>query len=221
MSEHEVPPSEDMNQSQQTGDAATKKIPRINTFFKTVTAVNGSDIHIKSDAVPRVRVGGELKTLKTEPLSPAEVDSMVEEMLRPDQLEEFRKHGTLDTAYAVSKADRFRVNIFRQRGTTSIVARRINPKVPSYADLHLPDIFSKSKTKKQRTNAQAFHGPVANHAALPINRPNFLCVSLIIQTYFIPPSQEPSPTTTHYRFPDAATPSYPHPPQSSPAQTSS
>ena len=100
-----------------------------------MASVNASDIHIKSDAVPRVRVGGDLKTLKIEPLSPQEVDSMVEEMLTSEQLADFREHGTLDLAYALNKTERFRVNIFRQRGSTSLVARRINPKVPNYQDL--------------------------------------------------------------------------------------
>jgi twitching motility protein PilT len=129
-------------------DVGAKK-RRIDTFFKTVTAVNGSDIHIKSDAVPRIRVGGDLRSLKTEPLPPSEVDLMVAEMLTPEQMHEFNERGTVDLAYAVTKADRFRVNIFRQRGTTSLVARRINPKVPNYTELRLPEIFSKIAEKEQ------------------------------------------------------------------------
>jgi len=129
--------------------AEVGKKKRIDTFFRTVGAVNGSDIHLKSDAVPRIRVAGELKVLKTEPLTPGEIDAMVEEMLSTEQMHDFRVHGTLDVAYAMTKLERFRVNIFRQRGTTSIVARRINPRVPSYAELRLPDIFSKIADREQ------------------------------------------------------------------------
>ncbi len=126
-----------------------QKKRRIDTYFRTVAAVNGSDIHIKSDAVPRVRVGGDLRVLKTDPMTPAEVDAMVAEMLSPEQQKDYYHHGTLDLAYAITKTERFRVNIFRQRGTTSIVARRINPKVPSFAELRLPEIFSKIAEKEQ------------------------------------------------------------------------
>ena len=73
-----------------------------------------TDIHIKSDAVPRVRAGGELRSLKTEPLSPQEVEAMIEEILNPEQLAEYHQKGTLDLAYAMGKVERFRVNIFRQ-----------------------------------------------------------------------------------------------------------
>jgi twitching motility protein PilT len=129
--------------------AAPTKKPRINQFFKTVAAVGASDLHIKSDAVPRVRIGGDLKVLKTDPLSPEEVDQIVKEMLTEEQLHDFHVHGTLDLAYAMNKTERFRVNIFRQRGSTSIVARRINPKVPSYTDLHLPEVFSRIADREQ------------------------------------------------------------------------
>jgi twitching motility protein PilT len=125
------------------------KKPRLHTFLKTVGAVNGSDLHLKADVVPRVRVGGDLKTLKTEPLSNDEIDVMVREILSPAQLDEYNARGSIDIAYAMSRTERFRVNIFRQRGYTSLAARRINPRVPSYAELHLPDVLNKVATVEQ------------------------------------------------------------------------
>jgi len=122
---------------------------RIDTFFRTVSAVHGSDIHLKSDAIPRIRVNGELRALKMEPLSPADMEAMAEEMLSADQLFEFKQHGTIDIAYAVNKTERFRVNIYRQRGQVSMAARRINPAIPSFADLNLPEIFGQIAEKEQ------------------------------------------------------------------------
>ncbi len=150
MSEIEEQPvnTEETHAAPLAADSSQKK-NRINTFFKTLAAVNGSDIHIKSDAIPRVRVSGELRTLKTEALSPHEVETMIEEILNEEQLSEYHRHGTIDLAYAMGRGERFRVNIFRQRGTSSIVARRINPKVPSYAELRLPEVFSKIADREQ------------------------------------------------------------------------
>jgi twitching motility protein PilT len=136
-------------QSQGTMQTAEHKKRRIDTYFRTVAAVRGSDIHIKSDAIPRVRVAGELRTLKTDPLSPDAVDEMVEEMLNSEQMFEYKQHGTLDLAYALTKTERFRVNIYRQRGQTSIAARRINPEIPSFDQLNLPPIFSKIAEREQ------------------------------------------------------------------------
>jgi twitching motility protein PilT len=126
-----------------------QKKRRIDTFFRTVAAVHGSDIHIKSDAVPRVRINGELRALKTDPLAPADVDAMVEEMLSSEQMFEYKQHGTLDLAYALTKTERFRVNIYRQRGQTSLAARRINPQIPNFQELNLPEVFSQIAEREQ------------------------------------------------------------------------
>jgi twitching motility protein PilT len=143
----QIVPSEEI--SQPADVESGRPTPRIDIFFKTVAKVGGSDLHMKSDSIPRVRIGGHLKGLKMEPLSAAEVDEMVAEILNDEQKEKFHEHGTLDLAYAMTKTERFRVNIFRQRGSTSVVARRINPKIPNYTELRLPEIFSKIADREQ------------------------------------------------------------------------
>jgi len=142
MSETDIPAQGEQETPRPLHETVHKK-RRIDTYFKTVASVGGSDVHIKSDAVPRIRVNGELRALKTAVLTTDDVNGIIEEMLSPEQMHDFHTHGTLDMAYALTKMDRFRVNIFRQRDTTSLVARRINPKVPNYTDLNLPEIFSK------------------------------------------------------------------------------
>src|SRR4051812_10353507 len=102
--EEQPVPTEEAHSAPLAVDSSQKK-NRINTYFKTLAAVNGSDIHIKSDAIPRVRVGGELRTLKTEPLSPPEVDAMIAEMLSEEQLSEYNRHGTIDLAYAFGRGE--------------------------------------------------------------------------------------------------------------------
>jgi twitching motility protein PilT len=126
-----------------------QKKRRIDAFFRTVSAVKGSDIHLKADAVPRIRVAGELRALKIDPLSPADMEAIMEEMLNSEQLFEFKQHGTIDIAYALTKTERFRVNIYRQRGQVSLAARRINPVIPGFTELNLPEVFSQIAQKEQ------------------------------------------------------------------------
>jgi twitching motility protein PilT len=128
---------------------AGQKKPRIHTFLKTVGAVNASDLHLKADTVPRVRIGGDLKTLKTDPLSNDEIEAMVAEILSPAQFDEYNARGSIDIAYAMSRTERFRVNIFKQRGYTSLAARRINPRIPSYSELHLPEVLHRIANVEQ------------------------------------------------------------------------
>jgi len=123
--------------------------PRINKFLETVAKVEASDLHLKADAVPRVRKGGELKMTTSPPLTNADMEILVREILSADQWESFIKHGAIDMAYALSRSERFRMNIFRQRGQISLAARRINPKIPNYAQLNLPPILSRVAEHEQ------------------------------------------------------------------------
>ncbi len=133
-----------------SGEVAVKtSAPRINRFFEAVAKVEGSDLHIKADAIPRIRKGGKLMQTSSPPMKNSEIESMVQEMLSAEHWREFSQRGSLDVAYAISPVDRFRVNIFRQRGMVSLAARRINPKIPNFSQLNLPPIFEKIAENEQ------------------------------------------------------------------------
>lgn len=132
------------------GDVSVKSaVPRINRFFEAVTKVEGSDLHIKADAIPRIRKGGRLMQTNSPAMKNADIESMVKEMLTEEQWHDFSHRGSLDIAYAITPVDRFRVNIFRQRGMVSLAARRINPKIPNFSQLNLPPIFEKIAEHEQ------------------------------------------------------------------------
>ncbi|MFZ1997634.1 MAG: type IV pilus twitching motility protein PilT, partial [Solirubrobacteraceae bacterium] len=101
----------------------------------------GSDLHIKAGSPPMVRISGELSPLPlAEPLTPDDTAGAVREMLRdPSRAQEMEAEGEADFAYAVPGLARFRVNAFRQRGSISIVCRRIPYGVTTIAELGLPD----------------------------------------------------------------------------------
>ncbi|HTV49333.1 MAG TPA: PilT/PilU family type 4a pilus ATPase [Phycisphaerae bacterium] len=128
---------------------SSRPTPRLHKFFDLVTKVEGSDLHIKADAVPRIRKSGKLIQTTSPALSNTEVEEMVEEILKPEQWADYKRRGSIDVAYAVTLTERFRINIFRQRGLTSMAARRINPKIPNYAQLNLPSIFEKIADHEQ------------------------------------------------------------------------
>jgi twitching motility protein PilT len=88
---------------------------------------NGSDLHVKVGSPPMVRLAGELRPLPgTEPLTRADTERAVAEMLSdPARAKELVAEGEVDFAFAVPGLARFRVNAFRQRGSISIVCRRI------------------------------------------------------------------------------------------------
>ena len=101
----------------------------------------GSDLHIKAGSPPMVRISGELTPLPmADPLTPDDTAQAVREMLRdPTRAQEMETEGEADFAYAVPGLARFRVNAFRQRGSISIVCRRIPYGITTIAELGLPD----------------------------------------------------------------------------------
>ena len=119
------------------------KPARLDKYFKAVIKMQASDLHIKSDQVPRIRSGGYLRPTTGDPVMADEFEEMVAEILSPEQQEFFLQNGALDFAYDMGKTDRFRINLFRQRGNISLAARRVSSEIPAFDSLHLPDTVLK------------------------------------------------------------------------------
>ena len=113
--------------------------PRINKYFKAAIKTNASDVHLKVGQTARLRVKGGLKSTTGDPFEAQELEELVYEILSPEQKEYFIKQGTIDFAYEYDAEQRFRLNVFRQRGLVSLAGRRVNSSVPSFEDLRLPD----------------------------------------------------------------------------------
>lgn len=112
--------------------------PQLNKYFKAAIKTQASDLHLKVGQPPKLRIYGDLKNTKGEVMNEERIEELVFEILSPAQKEFFLDHGTLDFAYEIKHQDRFRINIFRQRGAISLAARRVSSKVPPFESLNLP-----------------------------------------------------------------------------------
>jgi len=103
-------------------------------------ASGASDIHLKVGQPPGVRVAGDLVYFRVDKLTPEDTEAVSKTILgergTPDFMDGLREH---DTSYAVHGLGRFRVNIYRQRGSFAVALRSIPLKVPTPAELGLPD----------------------------------------------------------------------------------
>jgi twitching motility protein PilT len=105
---------------------------------------NASDIHLKVGDPPLYRVNGVLAPLKYEKLKPADTEDVCRAIIRdPKILDDLAGLQEYDTSYSLPGVSRFRVNIFRQRGSLSIVCRVIPSKVPTIDELQLPPVIAK------------------------------------------------------------------------------
>ncbi|MBN2063880.1 MAG: PilT/PilU family type 4a pilus ATPase [Sedimentisphaerales bacterium] len=116
---------------------ATDQRPAIDKYFKAVIKVQGSDLHLKGDSVPRIRSKGSLRETDSPVIPEKQLEEMIFAILSEEQREFFLSRGALDFAYDFGATDRFRVNIFRQRGKVSLVARRISSIIPKFESLNL------------------------------------------------------------------------------------
>ncbi len=116
----------------------------LDRLLHAMGASDASDLHIKAGSRPRVRVQGALATLDAEdPLTEAATEEMAAAIMRPDVAEQFASHSEADFAYAISGVGRFRVNVFRQRGSVAMVFRRVRTSAASFEELGLPDVVAR------------------------------------------------------------------------------
>jgi len=111
-----------------SGHTHRDKEPAINKYFNAAIKVSASDLHLKVGMPPKLRIQGSLKNTTGEIMTEEKVEKLVFEILSDEQKEYFLKHGALDFAWQVTENDRFRTNIFRQRGFISLSARHITSK---------------------------------------------------------------------------------------------
>jgi twitching motility protein PilT len=116
----------------------------IDKLFRAVVKLEGSDLHLKGDAPPYVRVAGTLRPLNRGPIDDEEMARLVFPMVDCDERRRkiFDETGGIDFAYSLVIEDnrwRFRVNVFQQMGHVGLVARRVNNWIPDFKALHLPE----------------------------------------------------------------------------------
>jgi twitching motility protein PilT len=102
-----------------------------------------SDLIFSPGRPPQVELSGDLQGVPIpglERLTPPQIKAMADLMLTGNEqgLETLEKNGSADISYSVNGLCRFRVNIFRQRGTYAIVMRVIPTTPPNWQDLNLP-----------------------------------------------------------------------------------
>ncbi|MCK4659516.1 MAG: PilT/PilU family type 4a pilus ATPase [Phycisphaerae bacterium] len=110
--------------------------------------MGASDLHLKAGSPAHVRLDGRVRPLQGDPFSSEAIEKMMYEIMSPELQDLFEEKGACDFARQVGDS-RFRINVFRQRGLTSVAARRIPRDILSYDALHLPPVLEKLAEHRQ------------------------------------------------------------------------
>ncbi len=128
--------------------ADARREPEVNKLFRVVMKHEGSDLHLKVGQPPMMRLRGVIRRMEMRPLSQEDMERLLLPTLDAKLKKILDETGGVDYGYVVPKAGdqdecRFRVNLFKQRGRLSLVARRVNVKIPNFAQLNLPPSIEK------------------------------------------------------------------------------
>jgi twitching motility protein PilT len=128
-----------------TGGAATtvaseaQPVRRIDEYLREVLARNGSDLHFVAGDPPRIRLFGELQSLREERLDQDKVRDFLYEIMTRRALQRLEEKDGADFAYMIPGVSRFRVNVFRHIGGLGAVFRAIPSKALTLEQLNMPE----------------------------------------------------------------------------------
>ncbi|MGH9196705.1 MAG: type IV pilus twitching motility protein PilT [Acidimicrobiia bacterium] len=110
----------------------------IHDFLKLVVDRKASDLHVKAGGPPYVRSHGKLEKTDFPAMTASDCERAAMELMDEEQARKFKEKGEMDFAYSEAGLGRFRVNVFRQRGSVAMAARRVLPGSPAFETLGLP-----------------------------------------------------------------------------------
>ncbi|MCQ2060676.1 MAG: PilT/PilU family type 4a pilus ATPase [Fibrobacter sp.] len=116
---------------------------RIEQLLREMVNRKASDLHLRVGVPPVYRINGQLTKPFDIRLDPVMMDSFLDDIMNRDQRQRFEQNKECDFAISGRDMGRFRVNVFRQRGTVAIVIRHIKAKIPAFEELHLPEVIRK------------------------------------------------------------------------------
>lgn len=113
----------------------------IDDLLREACEKGASDLHLSVGLPPVLRIDGRLVHTAYNPLAPTEIQRLVYDILTSDQIQWFEKTRELDFSYGVRDVGRFRVNVYRQRGSLGAAFRSIPNQIPSFEQLRLPPVL--------------------------------------------------------------------------------
>jgi twitching motility protein PilT len=132
--------AEERDGASQGRDRGGSILEEFHTWLEELAGRDASDLHLKVGVPPKIRETGILEPIVgCGPLTHAETLEVARAIVPEDRKERLAASGEVDFAYSVPGVGRFRTNVFRQRGSLSLVFRKLRFGGPTFAEMRLPD----------------------------------------------------------------------------------
>jgi len=111
----------------------------LHSLLKFAISMGASDIHIKANHHPTIRVASQLFPVQVDPPPLEHMQEIVRHMLPQHMQARFDREKEVDFSYFAENLGRYRVNVFQQRGEPAVAMRYVKAHIPSFSELNLPD----------------------------------------------------------------------------------
>lgn len=111
----------------------------LESILQVASEANASDIHITVGIPPKMRVNGHLIAMDFPILEPEDTMSIAMRIMNQAQREVFEEKGEYDLSLTIPEFGRYRVNVFKQRGSVALALRLVGMDIPRPEQLGLPD----------------------------------------------------------------------------------
>ena len=114
----------------------------LDKLFQLMSEKQASDIFISAGAPIHIKIQGNTLPVNQQVMLPDMIEKIAYELMSPEQIKTFEATWEMNLSFGVPQVGNFRVNIFRQRGSTSIVIRFILGNIPPLNELGLPLVLA-------------------------------------------------------------------------------
>ena len=112
----------------------------ITELLAAVVDKNASDLHLTVGRPPTIRLNGELIHLSSQALASENTERYAKAITSEDHMKRIQKSGSADFGFAYLDKARFRVNVYKQKGSYAIAMRLIPSKILSLEEIGLPPL---------------------------------------------------------------------------------
>lgn len=113
----------------------------LDKLFQLMSEKQASDIFITAGAPIHIKIQGDTVPVNQQVMTPDMIEKIAYELMSPDQIKTFQATMEMNLSFGVPQVGNFRINIFRQRGSVSLVIRFILGNIPPLDSLGLPPVL--------------------------------------------------------------------------------
>jgi twitching motility protein PilU len=121
----------------------------LDPYFKLMAEKQASDLFITCGAPLNIKINGVVSPITTQRMDADTVRRIAYELMNKEQAREFENELEMNLSHLDGAYGNYRINIFRQRGTISLVVRYVRSNIPQFAALKLPSVLLDIVTAKR------------------------------------------------------------------------